>query len=333
MPAKKKKSSLADRIRQTDARAESKTAEVVYSGGGSLPAGVEGTAVLTRVDFDEIKKGKYAGSQRFYCHGTCLEPATFTDSNGNVIKTAGKLVQPGMITLDDTKSDFGEASFAENLAKAEMRLKQLGFPTEDFDDELDEEAIAYFRKREEDDEPMYFEFRTWQPDGSSRVNVQITGIPANYSPPDEDDDLDEGDSDSDDDDDSSDSDDDNEPDLLAEEDLDELVRLADDEDDEDAKAKLEKLAADAGKSDEEIESAENWAEVAGWLSEDSDDDSDDNDAPTEPEKGDQYSFKPPRSKKLYKCEVTSVNKKNQTVTLKNLEKDGTYKLVPWDSLE
>ena len=363
MPGKRQKSSLADRIKKTDARSESRNAEVKYAtGGGSLPAGVEGVAELTRVDFDEIGKGKYKGSQRFYCHGTCLEPETFTDDKGNVIKTKGKLVQPGMITLDDTKSDYGETSFAENLAKAEMRLKQLGFPTEDFDDELDEEVIAYFEKRQEDGEPMYFEFRTWSPEGSDRVLVQITGIPADYTPKEAEDDVDEGDDEENsyenftnskrttvqntigknkagsqlkstetDDNDESDTDE------LNDAAIDSLVELADGKDDGEAQGQLEQLALSIGKEQEEIDEAENWEAVGEWLKEslsdrDEDDDSDDDDE-ADPEKGDQYGYKPPRSKKLYKCEVTTVNSKAKTVTLKNLEKEGTYKSVSWDELK
>tara|TARA_Y100000361_G_scaffold36089_1_gene30625 strand:- start:65071 stop:65985 length:915 start_codon:yes stop_codon:yes gene_type:complete len=166
------KGSLKDRIAAEDARKSSRGAAPKPPGGGrvSLPAGIEsGVAKLTRVDFNVIESGPYEGSQRLYVHGVVVEPK---EHEGQ--KTEGLLAQPGQITLDDVKSQYGDTSFAENVAKAENRLKLLGFPTSDFDD-LEEDTLLYFNETDE----MYFSFRTWKPNDSDRIITMING-PTEY---------------------------------------------------------------------------------------------------------------------------------------------------------
>lgn len=168
--AKSKKVSLKDRLRKTSVREKTRTADVQVPGGGSLPAGVTGVAKLTRLDFDEITQGVNAGSQRFYCHGVCVTPKTFKDADGNVHDTAGSLVQLSRIVLDDTEYNGKTTSFEENFAKAENRLKLLGIPTEDIDDDDFEGSVLQYVAENE----IFFKFRTWKSD-DSRVNVVLTG--------------------------------------------------------------------------------------------------------------------------------------------------------------
>ncbi len=166
------KGSLKDRIAAEDARKSSRGAAPKPPGGGrvSLPEGIEsGVAKLTRVDFNIIESGPYEGSQRLYVHGVVVEPK---EHDGQ--KCEGLLAQPGQITLDDVKSQYGDTSFAENVAKAENRLKLLGFPTADFED-LEEDTLLYFNEGGE----MYFSFRTWKPNDSDRIITMING-PTEY---------------------------------------------------------------------------------------------------------------------------------------------------------
>lgn len=175
MPKTTTKGSLRERIEAENARKDSRNAKPKTPGAtrAVIPAGVEGgVAKLTRVDFDTIENGNYAGSQRFYCHGIVVEPKEFEGT-----RIEGLLVQPSIITLDDVKSSYGDTSFAENVAKAENRLKLLGFPTEDFED-LESDTLEYFQEAGE----MYFSFRTWNPEDSDRIIHIIQGPVRDYVP-------------------------------------------------------------------------------------------------------------------------------------------------------
>lgn len=175
MPKTTTKGSLRERIEAENARKDSRNAKPKTPGAtrAVIPAGVEGgVAKLTRVDFDTIENGNYAGSQRFYCHGIVVEPKEFEGT-----RIEGLLVQPSIITLDDVKSSYGDTSFAENVAKAENRLKLLGFPTEDFED-LESDTLEYFQGAGE----MYFSFRTWNPEDSDRIIHIIQGPVRDYVP-------------------------------------------------------------------------------------------------------------------------------------------------------
>lgn len=177
--AKQTKSSLGlkARLQRTSVRDETRTKEAEAPGGGSLPAGVSGIAKLTRLDFNVMDSGDYAGEQRLYAHGVCVKPTTFKDSDGNVHNVAGALVQLNKINLCDTKNRNGEEiPFEENWAKAENRLKLLGIPTEDMDDEdIEEQVLDYVKSTD-----IYFRFRTWKPDDQDRVNVVLEG-PAEFN--------------------------------------------------------------------------------------------------------------------------------------------------------
>ncbi len=66
--------------------------------------------------------------------------------------------------------------------------------------------------------------------------------------------------------------------------------------------------------------------------EDEDEDEEEEEEAEEPSKGDEVKFKPPRGKKAVKCEVLTVNKRSQTVTLKDSSTEKKYSNVGWDEL-
>jgi hypothetical protein len=118
--------------------------------------------------------------------------------------------------------------------------------------------------------------------------------------------------------------------------------------DKTAQKRLKEIALAAGVSEEAFEAADDW-EAAGVLIQEAQEASgaeageeggasEEDEEPYEPKKGDEVKFRPTGKdgKKLktpVKCEVTSVSKKTETVTLKN-SKDAkiVYKDVPFDDL-
>lgn len=177
MTKQTKKSGLLDRLKKSGVRDTTRYAPPEAPAGGSLPAGISGgIARLTRLDFDVMESGDYKGEQRLYAHGVCVSPKEFKDSDGNVHKTQGALVQLSKINLCDTTYQDKATPFAENWEKAENRLKLLGIPTEDLDDDEFENEVLEFVKSNE----LYFRFRTWKGQADTRVNVVLEG-PVEYN--------------------------------------------------------------------------------------------------------------------------------------------------------
>lgn len=338
-----KKNSLKDRIEAESARDEIRYEKPKAPGGGSLPAGVDGVAKLTRVDFDEIENGDYKGEQRFYCHGTCVSPK---EHDG--IPIEGRLVQPGQITLADTTRNGETTTFKENYVRAENRMKLLGFPTEDFDD-VESEALAYF---EANSDSMYFSFRTWKPDDGDRVVVLINGPVKDYTP-DDSDDIQEEEAPA--------------PKVAkaakapAKAKAKPVEEEPEEDDEEEEEVNLSVIAKKANKGDKEAQMV--IARAAKELDIDPEDDEfedwtsvvvaieaakkkpvtkgkakavepeeDEEPETVEPKKGQVFGYKPPKSRKIVECEVTKVLKKTQTVDLKSLADDTEYDAIDWDDL-
>jgi hypothetical protein len=176
MAKQTKQSSLKAKLGSVRGDSRYKPAEA--PGGGGVPAGISGgIAKLTRLDFDVMESGDYKGEQRLYAHGVCIHPKTFKDSEGNVHKTEGGLVQLSKINLCDTSYNGTTTPFAENWSKAENRLKLLGVPTEDMDDDSFEDDVLQFVK----DNELYFRFRTWKPKDRDQVSIVLEG-PTTYDP-------------------------------------------------------------------------------------------------------------------------------------------------------
>lgn len=348
MAKKTRKSALADRLNKTGVREETRTKAPEPPRGGSLPPGINGgIAKLTKLDFDPIKKGDNEGDPRFYMHGVCVSPKT-VKHNGATVTVEGALVQPQMITLGDTKDWEGNpVPFEENWAEAENRMKLIGIPTEDFDDETIEQEILDFV--EEND--IYFRFRTWLWENDdktkSRVKLVIEGPALDYEEGDEEEEVEEVEE---------------EEEVEKEEEKPktkkggkkskkEEVEEEEEEEvnykvlgrkakkgDEKAQDKLEELAEEAGI---DHESYEDWAELAKAIEEgvpdeepeeEEEGEEEEEDGEIEPEVDDIYGYKPPRAKKDHECEVVTVNKRKKTCTLKSLESDKQFKNVPWDKL-
>lgn len=322
------KGSLQDRINKENARAQSRHATPKERGGRrELPPGIEnGVAKLTRVDFNVIEDGQYAGSQRCYMHAVVVEPKTAYDPNlKREVKVEGSLVQPGMITFADVTSQYGDTSFAENVAKAEERLKRCGFPTEDFED-LENDTLNYFNTGED----MYVEFNTWQPEDSNRVIHLLNGPLPDYIP-------------------------------IVEDDVQEVTAettspaatesqplhyegvssdpadlgAAADNGDETAQHTLGQTAQSLGINPEDPK-YNNWAAVAVAIAQASAPVSSNTTSVVQsegaPEIGDVYGYKPPRAQKEKDCEITDVSLDNATVSLKSLEDDIVFEGVTWDKL-
>ncbi len=346
MAKQQKKVGLKDRLKKTSVRETTRTAEVVMPGGGSLPAGVTGVAKLTRLDFDEITQGPNAGSQRFYCHGVCVTPKTFKDSDGNVHTTEGSLVQLSRIVLDDTEYNGQTTSFEENFAKAENRMKLLGIPTEEIDDENFEESILEFVQSSE----LFFKFRTWKAQDSDRVQVVLVGPAQEPSSSDEEDEVEveeeavEVES-------PKAAPKKKEPKKPAPKKEEPKEEEEDEASDFDPKAFI-KIAALADKGDEKLQTDiadmaeelnidttayEDWSAVAeaiiqakaeaeGSSSEESED-SDEEAEEVTPEKGDIFLYEGDE------CEVLVVFPQSKKVNLKNFATSKTLKNIPWDQLE
>lgn len=134
-----------------------------------------------------------------------------------------------------------------------------------------------------------------------------------------------------------------------------------------AEAQLRAYATKAGVSEEDVDNAEKWAEVVEMIRNAGDEEAEEEaeeaeeeeeakeeaedeeeseeeeaeeeeEVPEPPTKGEVVMFKPidPKTKKTAKtpteCEIVAVDKKAQTVTLKNLETKKQYLGVKWDQL-
>ena len=320
--------SAAERIKKTNARKESRNAKPKDRSDG-LPDGIRGgIAKLTRIDFDLVKEGDNKGKQRCYCHGVLCEPV---EHDG--FKLEGKMVRPsGNIVLDDDKDFKGnERSFEDNVKRCEERLKYLGFPTEEFD-ELFDDTLDYFNNI---DEPMYFKFRTWKPEGSDMVLTLLEGPATDYEGAEASDDVQD------------DTESDEEADEEAEEEADDepapvtakqLRAYAKSADDGNSKSEtpIVQAAKEAGVDFEDPKYA-NWAAVVeavlSAVESGPDGEAEEADADeVEPSVGDVFGYRPPRARKDKECEVMKVLKSKQVVTLRSIEDDAEYSSVPFKSL-
>jgi hypothetical protein len=122
-------------------------------------------------------------------------------------------------------------------------------------------------------------------------------------------------------------------------DLGSLAEAAD-QNDEAAIDQLVKLALELGFSQKQINAAKTYSDLAEEMAERQESAQseppaeDDTPQGTSPVKGETYNYTPPKAKAAVKCQVMSVNMKEETVTLKNLVRAGIqYKDVPWSDLE
>jgi len=256
MPKQTGKSKLSDRLGAAGRKAHEthKADDTTLSGGGDLPAGIEGgIAKLTSVKFGEFAKGDFTGEPFFMAAGIVVEPKEHAG-----IPIEGLRTQIGPEPLCDTPKR-SRATLDEHLAWVYNQFRLLGVDTESLDfDSLEETAEAL------EGAGVYFRFRTWVGDATPqwpnpRTNHDWRGAC----------DYDGGDDQQDDVDDETGGDE--EPPFDAPDpggpgdDLDDVLRdllVAADGGDTEAQQTLSQRALDAGCLETMVEGAEDWTAVA-----------------------------------------------------------------------
>lgn len=338
----------------------------VTYGNARLPGGItNGVAKLTVVEMGEIKAEakKNAGDPYIRFAGVVVSPASVV-VDGVDVPVAG-LQTSIMETLGDTETNAGkQVSFEEHVANACNEMKKLAgaeFDTADF-----EAAVANLGEAAGDpDNPIYFRFSTSKGKSTPeypepRVFENWYGAKGleNYSPPDAtagatQDDTDkapptrtvppkaapaangkapaaaagkaapvkvppkpEPDPN---------------PDGAADVDVDQLLADANAGNAEG----LQEAAIAAGFDKDVVDAADSWDIVADMIRNGVPEEADAPAADTaNPQVENVFYYKPKGAKKAIECEVTAVNAKKKTVTLKNLTDGKTeYKDVPFTALE
>ena len=321
-----------------------------------IPPGIRGgVAKLTSGKIDTYKKGQNAGEMYLLLAGTVVEPSEhsfvpqiFEDGKVKNLKsvtmrTKGLRTQI-MMPLCDT-GGANPRDTDENVARALNELRKIGGDecTEDVESEDDLRDLVeslvkdgiYFKFGTSASDPTeaYPQPRTWENWNGSRDLEDYE--PEDVSESAVDDNTEEDDTDSDD-----------EPEPEKEEseddvpfgeadDLETLGGIADDEnssddDAENAETELRQRAKSAGISIKQIDEADSWTALANMIRDNEPEPSEGGD--DDPEVGETYLCKPPRQKKEAECEITTVNKSKETVTVKRLSDGKIFKNVAWDKL-
>ena len=354
------KSILAQKLGAKAAAAMKKHAndETKLPGGGSLPDGIEnGIAQLTECKVDVYKEGQNKGQPFFYAAGIVVAP----EEHGGVpikgLRTS--IIEP----LHDTPTR-ARKTFEDHIDWAMNQLRLLGFDTSSMGgDGSDFEAACAALKEIQ----PHFRFRTWKGkkettgpyagkeprvnevwmgqvefsgDGTSPTDATVDATADASADPvadetvTEDDDSLQGEADA--------AGEDSGPDLDA------LVTKAEKKD-KTARKELTDLALAAGFDQDAIDSAEDWAAVATMIREGSGGGSGDEapaDEPFVPDVGSVYfvtqtdpkTGKPivdPKTKrpKRIEVEVTKLDKKGETATVKDLNSGKVLpKSVAWSDL-
>jgi hypothetical protein len=353
MPMQKGTSPILGKLLKAHARDETEYGQDF----ARLPGGIHGgIAELVDARLGEFKQGPNQGRPFLYLAGTVVSPATATETVKAFENGAVKLVRvkevpvQGLRTaltlpLCDTKTRAGDATSAdENVADALNELRKLGGPdfTEDIESEDDlksklealKEARVRFRFGTSSADPtaQYPTPRVWERwFGTKGVEAAVNGQVEDLV----DDQTKEADEE---------KEEEPESETESSDDLDALAEAADGGD-KDAARKLKALAKDAGASDEDIDSADDWAAVRALIglpgSTEMDEEKEEGEEEAFlPKKGEVYSYRPldPKTKKQVKkgfeVEVIAVDKKAETVDLVNLtNRKLSYKKVAWDKLE
>lgn len=321
-----------DRVRK--ATLEHRGDETNFGAGGDLPAGIEGgVAQLVDCKFDVYKKGDNSGEPFFYAAGIVKFPKVHDGTRVEGLRTS--IMEPICDTPNRSRSGV-----EEHVEWVMNEMRKLGVDTNEIDvDDLD--AVCESLREEK----PHFKFRTWRGDPTPqfpnpRVNEQWKGA-CDYVEDDEDEDvLDETD----------------EHEEEPEEEVDE-EEPDEEEAEEAASDELDGDAADAGDDNaitaiaEAAEAAdidpdeyETWSEVvdainaSGGDEEPEEEETEEEEEPEEeadewePDKGEVYLYKPPKSRKPVECEVTAVFKAKRLANIKTLDDNKLYKSVSWDAL-
>lgn len=353
MPAQKAKSGLMAKYgAKLDKAVQDHAADPIDYGYQRLPGGIlGGIARLDKCYFDIYKDGKNKGEYYFRATGIVVSPKSVSTPSGEM-QVEGLVTSIMHPVCDTAKSNGEPVSQDQHVADILNEMKKLGADTEGASG-ADLETLAaalqeskpYFRFKTEEGKatpqyptPRVFEnwlgnkgLEDYTADESPGGGVQDDTDGGGDEPPTKDTESDEAPGDHE---------------------LDELVEKANAED-EDAINRLVELAREAGIDDETITGAEGWSEVADMIrgaggdDEEEVEEEEEEEGPRVPAKGDPCNHKVidpktkkpainPKTKKLLKpvaCEVVAVDKKTETVTLKNLDDGKTlYKGIPFADL-
>ena len=329
MPAQSGQSKLFAKLgnKLSQAHEERKSEETEYGFFSELPAGIEGIAQLIDAKFDYVKDGKQsAGEPYFYAAGVVKRPIEAVGQRVEGLRTS--LIEPLYDTPTRTRK-----TISDHLAFIYNELRKLGVDTTTMPLENLEITVAALKQAR-----PHFRFRTWQGDR------QTSGPYANQEP-------------------------------RVQHNWNGLVEFSDngensgegtkklgktvpslsktwfknaatlaalaDAGDEEAANELRTLAISARVTEEAIDSAADWAEVAMVLSM-LPPPSGEKDAAVEawvPKPEEIYLYWPVdhKTKKPVKtpveCEVMVVDDKTRMVTLKRLDTKVVISGVKWDELE
>lgn len=339
MPRKKATTGIAARLGSAGQEAfdAHKEDETDFGAGGDLPAGIEGgVAQLVDCKFDVYKKGDMEDEYYFYAAGVVVSPTEFEGQKIEGLRTS--IMEPICDTENRSRKTVDDhVQWVLN----EMRKLGVDTTTIDFSD-LDEAAAALV------EEAPFFRFRTWvgkpstqfpnprtqhqwkgacdapdeEGDGgvveeepktksksrTSKAKAASKGKASSRKKP--------------------------EPEPAEEEmSIDDLVAAAEDGDEE-AQRDLQETAEGLGIED--VDSIETWTEVGEAITaaeegdgEEEGDADEGDDAP--PEKGEVYSFRPPRKRNYVDVEVTAVFPSKESCNVK--DPDGKiHKNISWDKL-
>lgn len=371
MPVQSGKSNLLAKLGQKARAAwDAHRGDEVRFGIVNLPPGISGgVAQLVTAKWDEYKVGtKYAGKPYVLLRGIALRPA---EHRGVPVRGQGVMLTIPLCDTPDRKCN-GQPGTMENwLAELMNEFRKLGI--EIGDDSSPDDIEAFLAALQEEKPHFRFSTRGWTPPATPQSpnpdEMVFTQFDGRCDAPDEESSAASGVQDqtgqrtsrngpatsagrpvpktapaetS--------ADEFNEFGDSSEPDLDALAEDAANGDDE-AIAQLTELAVAAGRSEEDVGNALKWETVVEWIRAASEGGeeapegeeepaAEEEEEPWEPKKTDIYLYKPldPKTKrpvkKAIECEVTAVDKKTNTVQLKNLDNPKlVYKNVKWDDLE
>lgn len=302
-----------------------KNDETTYSGGASLPDGIEhGIFLLDEAKFGQYKSGDNEGEYFFYAAGAVVEPTEAFDSKSQTTVRCKGLRTSLMVPICATGGTYPK-TLEENYARFLNELRKLGVDTSDISEDDLESTVTALK-----DAGIYGKFRTYRPSTGTnpRVREIWDGVIEDYIPSEtdaeeaveEEEEEEEVEEEAEEVEESE-----EEVDLLA------LGKAADKKSDESAMETLTEKALEAGLSQDEIDNVDSWTALAEQLlegsSEEEEEEAEEEEEEEEeswvPKKGGiaMYREIDPKTKKPKKAaeyEVIALNTKAGTADIKNL---------------
>lgn len=335
MPVQKAKSPLAGLESQLKTAHEAhKADDTVFDSAARLPAGIEnGIARLVDCKFDIYKTGDNKGKPFFRAAGVVVSP---TDHDGVPIEGLQTSIMEPICSTPGKKRE----TVSDHIAHVYNELRKLGVNTAELEFDDLEATVAALKESQ-----PHFRFRTWKGKKATTgpyagrepmVNEVWNGLVDYDESASNGDDVKDNSSEAGNEDSDSTPSDAESPDDTAEVMIRNLADAAA-EDDEESMQKLSDMARDKGLDPESYDTWQECAEAILGASADSKEsegsDEGQDDEPKIPAKGDSYRYKPKGKTKAIDVEVTAVNTKAETVTIKSMVDGKTlFKDVPFDKL-